>query len=442
MATDINVNIPVLQEGNILLKFDAKIANGTTEKGEIIAAMDDILPWASSASGYAFDFYLFSIISYGIDRFLPRRAHSVDGWSREINLKIPVSDVSKWTSIKNNLQELLSFLTGDYWSISFYKNSFALPITKLPEEYKGTFQKVSLFSGGLDSLIGAIDTLEENKLSNLFISHYDPLMHGPKKDQGDLTLKMYEKYGERFSHLPSIKVFLAKTTLRERETTSRSRSCLFIGLALLIADTKKVNIKVPENGTVSLNYPLSPSRRSSCSTRTTHPTFINLVEIIFQKLGILARIENPYKFKTKGEMVATCKNKNLLKQILAISNSCGKRGHRAHWDLGGTHCGICMPCIYRRAALTTNDKTEYGNNINTLTALLSIRKKWQDVGSMLDFLNEKTDSNKIKFELIANGLQDQNNLYNYINLVIRTRKELAMWIKSKGNTFAKSKAGV
>lgn len=296
-------------------------------------------------------------------------------------------------------------------------------------------------SGHIATLMSTITILSENYPEKKWIK---PIGYsiGPKKDQNELTIEMNKHYGTKFIHIPSVKVYLSQTNVGARETTSRSRSLLFIGLALLTAEPKDVNIIVPENGTVSLNYPLSPSRRSSCSTRTTHPTFLMYVEQIFGELGIKTKIENPYKFRTKGEMVKSCSNKVLLEKILTQSNSCGKRGHRAHWDDSGTHCGICMPCIYRRSALINGDKTPYGNQINALTKNSIFTKKWQDVGSMLDFLHEKADTNKLKFELISNGLQGQPNLYNYIDLIRRTKKELSNWVKSKGNTFVKTKAGL
>ncbi len=442
MSTTIKINVSGFNKEDIVTTFSAVFSDGSAKYGEITAAFNELLPWANTASSEAFDFFHISSVVYGIDRFIPRRANSVDGWSRQINIELPVYNVAKWKASKNILEKLLSFLTGDYWTINFYKNTLSLSKKELSEIYKVPIYQVSLFSGGLDSLIGAIDTLENSKKPTLFVSHYDSFMHGPKKDQNELTIEMNKHYGTKFIHIPSVKVYLSQTNVGARETTSRSRSLLFIGLALLTAEPKDVNIIVPENGTVSLNYPLSPSRRSSCSTRTTHPTFLMYVEQIFGELGIKTKIENPYKFRTKGEMVKSCSNKVLLEKILTQSNSCGKRGHRAHWDASGTHCGICMPCIYRRSALINGDKTPYGNQINALNKNSIFTKKWQDVGSMLDFLHEKADTNKLKFELISNGLQDQPNLYNYIDLIRRTKKELSNWIKSKGNTFVKTKAGL
>lgn len=59
------------------------------------------------------------------------------------------------------------------------------------------------------------------------------------------------------------------------ESTFRSRSLLFFAAGIYVANkiSPQCQLIVPENGTISINIPLDSGRRSSCSTRTTHPTF-------------------------------------------------------------------------------------------------------------------------------------------------------------------------
>lgn len=145
---------------------------------------------------------------------------------------------------------------------------------------------------------------------------------------------------------------------------------------------------------------------------------------------------------TKGEMVDNCKNLKFLKQIIGFSNSCGKRGHRAHWqDLTASHCGVCMPCVYRQASLINlKDPTTYGNTINSLIPFNT--KKSQDVGICLDFLKKDITKDDIKTELIVNGIKNINKLNKYVDVVWRTRIELSKWIGKNGNSFIKTKAGL
>ncbi|MCU0440449.1 MAG: hypothetical protein MUC49_21360 [Raineya sp.] len=434
------------------ITYDVKSGTGSikivdTDEGSASLNIDlnTLLSFANLVSKEVLDFFMISATVYGIDRFVKRKENSVDGWSRELQVTFPVHDSLKWNVCKKDFDKLLSFLTGDYWNIEFKEESIELPSKDLSEAYKMSFEQVSLLSGGLDSLIGGLDFLNQNpKKKVLFVSHYDPQMHGPKSDQEGLVKELLKIYSKQFEYIPSIKIYLESTNAH-RETTFRSRSILFIGLALIAAQaTNTQDIIIPENGTVSLNYPLSSSRRSSCSTRTTHPFVLDTILEIWKKLSILTVIRNPYEFQTKGEMVNNCKDQINLTKLSIISNSCGKRGHRAHWkNKNATHCGICMPCVYRQVALLIiGDQTIYGNSINNLFPSVKKYKKAQDMAAMLDFLGNQISKEDIKQELIVNGIKNLSKLSNYVNVVCRTRDELKEWIRKVGNNNVKSKAGI
>lgn len=424
---------------------EIKIKDDTGKSSLLSIDLDELLPFMNCVSKEVYDFFIISASVYGIDRFIERKSNSVDGWSREISVSFPIHNLTLWNSCKEDLEKLLSFLTGDYWSISFRQEKSTLPTATLKSNYTGVFEQVNLFSGGLDSLIGAIDFLKLNPTKKiLFASQYDRQMHGPKGDQNKLIPKLQALYPLQFEFIPSVEVFLKESELA-RETTFRSRSILFIGLALVAAQaTKTSKIIIPENGTVSLNYPLSSSRRSSCSTRTTHPFVIETVSSIWKKLSINTEIENPYEFKTKGEMVSECIDKISLLSLIKDSNSCGKRGHRAHWQIkDADHCGVCMPCVYRQAALkNVVDKSTYGNTINDLFPIKEKRKMAQDINSMLEYLSKNLNDQEIKQELIVNGVKNLTKLHKYVGVVSRTRDELKNWVRKVGNSYVKNKASV
>jgi hypothetical protein len=129
-------------------------------------------------------------------------------------------------------------------------------------------------------------------------------------------------------------------------------------------------IYVPENGLISLNVPLDPLRLGAWSTRTTHPFYMARWQRLLDNIGISARLENPYRFKTKGEMLTGCVNTQFLKQSLATTISCSSIA-KARWKgLSPRHCGFCVPCLIRRAAIQVafgEDSTDY--LIGDLTAL-------------------------------------------------------------------------
>jgi 7-cyano-7-deazaguanine synthase in queuosine biosynthesis len=455
MKTKIKVHIPVYEvykktkkeNKKVILELSAFLSSykGITKaEAKIDVDFNDLLPFVNLASNVVVDFFFLTASIYGIDRFIERRKNSVDGWSRNMEIEFPVRDLSIWNNKKDEIEKMLSFLTGDYWSISFYQAEFSFPKDPMKNEFSGSFSQVNLFSGGLDSLIGALDHLKSKPSERIIlVSHYDRKMAKPHKDQRDLLNLINPIYKDQYIQVPSINVSLEKSTIKT-ETTLRSRSFLFSGMALLIAQSKSVsNIIVPENGSVSLNFPLSSSRRSACSTRTTHPTVLSFLSEIWRELGLTTSINNPYEFKTKGEMVSECKDQTNLLNMLGISNSCGKRGHRAHWDLGSktaSHCAVCMPCVYRRAAVINfDDKTTYGNNLNNLDFK---KKKGQDIGALLNFLKKPLTIKEIRNELIVNGIKDLEKLDEYADLVDRTRLELKEYINKLGNTELKKKAGL
>lgn len=440
MKMTINVGQPVYDASKGIVTIKLTRSNGGTS--DVIIDFENLLPFASLVSQEVLDFFFLSATVYGIDRFILRRPNSVDGWSRELRVNFPAIKLQKWKAARSEVDALLSFLTGDYWEVDFYKSDFTLPSFQLDFQSDKQFSQVNLFSGGLDSLIGAIDYLQSNPKKNvLFVSHYDSQMHGPKSDQQDLIKKIDDNYSNQFHHIPSIRVSLENSTLL-KETTFRSRSILFIGIALVAAKAKDIPIIVPENGTVSLNFPLSPSRRSACSTRTTHPTMMSLTRVLWDKLMIKTSLNNPYEFFTKGEMVANCKNKKLLQEVVKNSNSCGKRGHRSHWtdNREATHCGVCMPCVYRQASLQKiKDDTSYGTNLKSLSLTT---QKGQDIGACLQYLNTPLSKKEAKQELLINGLKDFSRIDKYADLVLRTRKELKDWIAIHGTSEIKRRAGV
>lgn len=392
----------------------------------------------------ATSFLYFSAIIYAIDRSVSRKKHSIDGWSRELDVAIKIPCHEAFNAQKKQIDKLLSFLTGDYWTLSFQEAS-PVRLTEYKDcDYFDSIDQVNLFSGGLDSLIGAIDFMSQYPEKKLFLaSHYDSDMSGPRIDQERLLLHFASKYKDQYV------VFPKRNSVRivshiSAETTCRSRSLIFIAIALQIAEYNKSKIIIPENGSVSLNYPLSPSRRSSCSTRTTHPVVMHQVKELFKIFGLSAEMENPYEFMTKGEMVRNCKDQSYLLSILSDSNSCGKRTRRQFFydNRHATHCGHCMPCMYRKASLIGfDDTTSYGNELDSLFRHRQLQLT-DDFFAMLNFLKTDLTKEEIKRELRIAKVNELSDFEQYVKLVIRTRSELKALIASKGSNELKRYIGL
>jgi hypothetical protein len=207
----------------------------------------------------AFDFLFVSAVIYCIDKLIPR-SMSVDNWTRQLAVEIPVSDSDLWSQNAEKLNRTISFLTGDLWNFSFRSSECSLVRPKVTRYRLFNEEEppdaVSLFSGGLDSLIGTIDWLESNQEGILrLVGHYDPRVAGPKSDQGRLIAKLKEHYGTRINF---VQVRVGQTPSGSKPTF-RSRSIIFIGLGIYAASLAGENIKMfmPENGNIALNVPLT-----------------------------------------------------------------------------------------------------------------------------------------------------------------------------------------
>jgi 7-cyano-7-deazaguanine synthase in queuosine biosynthesis len=207
-----------------------------------------------------------------------------------------------------------------------------------------------LFSGGLDSLTGAIDLLSAGKRVGL-IGHHGAGMTNAV--QGRTLDVLDERYKDAVSRL-MFYVQPPKRKLKDGEPSMRSRSFLFLSLGVATATAlgSSMPLTVAENGLISVNVPLTPSRIGSSATRTTHPHFIDLYSAMLKTLRLTVAFDLPYKFKTKGEMLAETRDQDCLKKISPLTMSCShSEAGRYHGFTPGNHCRYCVPCIIRRAAM-------------------------------------------------------------------------------------------
>ncbi len=201
------------------------------------------------------------------------------------------------------------------------------------------------------------------------------------------------------------------------DNNTRSRSFLFIGYAIFVM-TGIDNISellVPENGLIALNVPLEETRVGSFSTRTTHPFYLLLWNELLGGLELNLSVKNPFWSKTKGEMAAECKNKDVLYETMKLSFSCSSPG-KARWKkLSPQHCGYCVPCLIRRAAMHKAfgiDRTIY-----TETSIYEMKSKhFEGVGVQLRSFQYaidkiKQDINRALLYIHKSGPLPQDNEY-------------------------------
>lgn len=303
----------------------------------------------------ALDLLYLSLMVYYVD-WKVVRADQDDAWTRDLELYIPVKSLALWEHSMPTLKAALDFLTGDHWTIHFRDYSSLTDeeaaYRKGRHHFRRSVRKMDtdtlcMLSGGLDSFIGAIDLLKDGK-QPLFVSHYGG-GKGVKQYQDDVVSSLATHFSVNLNRF--FRFYAAVQSGSENST--RSRSLMFFTHAIAIASGMghHVDLLVPENGVISLNIPLTPMRSGSLSTRTTHPYFMGLLQTLLNDLGLDISLVNPFQFQTKGEMMLNCKDKPYLYSVYYKTLSCSHpdQGRWTGEDAG--HCGECLPCTIRKAAI-------------------------------------------------------------------------------------------
>ena len=360
----------------------------------------------------AWDFATIALSVAAADKAILRKG-SADGWTRMIELKICLQQPAIWDAKRAELELLLRFLTGDFWTLRFLCGGVKPPKAKRP--HKSDADCICLLSGGVDSLVGAIDLTSAARMP-LFVSQ---VVRGDRDKQEKFATALGGKdrhcqWGFAVKH-PG-----------ESEISTRSRSIVFFAFAALAASAipstkdRPVEIVVPENGFISLNVPLGPGRLGSLSTKTTHPVYTEGIQSLWDALGIHAKLSFPYRDKTKGELLMECADRAKLVKLIGDSTSCGK-----YQRLKLKQCGKCVPCMVRRAAFLKaglNDTTVKGywcerlaiSESGDVAAAASAYLRYQDkgvrrfAGGALSFA--PTDERAQYEDVVARGMDELGQL--------------------------------
>lgn len=300
----------------------------------------------------AWDFLAISLSVAAADQAC-LRSDSPDGWTREIDLQVAVNDPDLWSKQASGIEAALRFLTGDVWRLAFGSGGAPAPEPTKHSRRPPDGDCVCLLSGGVDSLVGAIDTVKTGARPILA----SQIVQGDAERQRGFA----NAVGDGLSHLQLSHAIQPPGPV---ERSQRARSIVFLAYGVLAASVlprhqegERVELYVPENGFISLNIPLTPLRLGTLSTRTTHPHFLGQVQTLLDESGFHVQLSNPYQFDTKGEMLLGCRDQPLLSRLVSQSTSCGRFARFSY-----THCGRCVPCLARRAAFHrwgVPDKTLY-----------------------------------------------------------------------------------
>lgn len=302
---------------------------------------DAVAKLPGAVSTRAWDFLAIAASVFATDRFI-ERAGSADSWTRNLGLRVALCDPVPWREVAPKLAAALRFLTGDIWHLTFEDGGHPAP----PGQARfHNYDCVSLFSGGLDSFLGALDAVNRQRFPFL-VSQGSNKEVAPQIDLANALGLGAHRFDGR---------------IRERwaapyEPSTRARSLLFYSYGVVASDALGLDeVRVPENVLIAINPPLTARRIGSLSTRTVHPYLMQLLNEILADVGLDIRLLNPFAATPKGEMLAAADHPD-ISALASRSYSCGK-GKR---DNG--QCGRCIPCLIRRAAFDragVTDDTRY-----------------------------------------------------------------------------------
>jgi len=298
---------------------------------------------------------------YAGDQCVPRGGTASfdygDRWDRRLRYVIPLRRPKVWqrARVKEALADVLGWMTDDQFEFRFpqLKNPPKLP--SYLEFDKDTanptgIEEVCMFSGGLDSLAGAVKEAVVDGRKVALVGHCPaPQLH-KRQDQLLEALAAKCKPAKRPFF---VQVWANKASSLTKDTSQRIRSFLFASLGAVIAGMMKLNrVRFYENGPVSLNLPLCEQLVGARVTRTTHPkTLAGMSKLLSLLLGTDFAVDNPFLWKTRTDTVLDLKAAK-AEDLLPYTVSCS---HTRGMTTGYPHCGCCSQCIDRRFAVLAAD---------------------------------------------------------------------------------------
>ena len=350
-----------------------------------------------------------AVAVYVADEMHPRESGQ-DGWSRRFEFLVPVRHPTAWEGAEEHLSQALGILSGDDFTFRWCSRRALGAIgnhrTRLPKK----FDTVCLFSGGVDSLLGAVGLLEEGRRV-LLVGH----------QAGGATASAQTALAEGLRNRYPGRVSLVQCRAARRlsdavsfplpekcEDTHRTRSFLFLSLAVAVARAAGIeDVFIAENGLIALNPPLQVSRLGTATTRTAHPRYLIQLHSFFESLGVFeGTVRNPFLYQSKTEMVRDAAS--ALYPLLARSVSCTRPTR--YQNMGVRHCGYCVPCIYRRAAFleaSIDAAGDYGFDVfGDLTNLSS--HKQAEFRVLVRFARRVVGATRAQLEaiVVSNGVFD------------------------------------
>lgn len=320
---------------------------------------------------------------------------STEPWGRDFSFVIPVREPAFWNSSEHNclITNILTFLSNDKFSFTFVPlerdrpNQQYLEFGELEDWRFYNPDRVVMFSGGLDSLAGAVETARDG--AKVVLVSHRPVSTLDSR-QRNLFAELQKEFPTSLIHIP---VWINKAEKFGREPTQRTRSFLYSALGTVVAESVRAGgVRFFENGIVSLNLPVADEAIRARASRTTHPIALQLFTSLYS--AVTERdfaVDNPYRFKTKTDVVAILSEKKIA-HLIPYTCSCA---HSIFKSKTQWHCGTCSQCIDRRFAITAAGLLAYDSDADYVSDVFTgSRKDGQEKNMAVDYARHGIELNR------------------------------------------------
>ncbi|MBR0945252.1 MULTISPECIES: hypothetical protein [Bradyrhizobium] len=344
-------------------------------------------------------------VVHEVERLLPKRivADRIDAFE----VAMPIRSQRRWDKATVKLLgEILRVQGNARWDFTFSARDPDKQ-TQLDRLWDGVNVQreasptaLALFSGGLDSASG-LASLVDRKDDIHIMSYFTGNLAKQSQLVTDLGFKRHVQVQGRWNHPRGVR----------SGGSFNYRSFLFLALTAAEASANSVDrILQFENGPLALAVAPTPIYRV---TRHAHPRVHELAAQVFAKVLKRKdlRIENPFLEKTKREVVASLRKwagtKAKFVELVGRTETCWYlKSSRIVGSVDKTTnmaCGVCVPCLVRKAALRSDDSATAVDFTNRRDPYFKSEIVRANVDSYLDMaermLAEGYDANRFFAEL-------------------------------------------
>lgn len=363
-------------------------------------------------------------------------------WSRSFYFAIKVRDFAFWDEpeVKERLKDALVFMSGDRaYHFTFQPGHSTPPADLFDSE---TFQiepqqntKVILFSGGLDSLAGIIECLENSSDQLCLISHRSSPGR-MTKTRNQLIRELHRRYPDRLKCYEFGCSLRNSHGIRAKEETQRTRIFLYATIAYALAHAlSQREIFIYENGVTSINFPTQQNLMNARASRTTHPKTIVLLQNFFNSFSEGSqseiKITTPFLWKTKTDIfhiLGGSRQEDLISSTVSCSQTFQHQDER-------THCGGCSQCIDRRfAAYSAGLEHWDGSSIYALDFIKDDIEKDEVRTTLLDYFRQAKNFAEWDFAKFSRKMSNQLvDLADYVPGSSEEERVSKIWYSSQNH---------